>query len=349
MSYIQDATDNAAFGKLGIYGNAKSGKTRTAAEIAIGLHKLIKSKKPVGMFDTEPGHQFVNPLYKKAEIKLKVYDKSRAFVDLMGWLKEILAISDILIIDSISHVWKELQAAALVKVNEERSKYNKRPISRLEFHHWAAIKSEFNKFTDLYLNCKAHIIICGRAGAKYDYQENEETGKKELITTGTKMSAEKEMGYEPSLLIEMQKVYEKTEYKGKIVNIINRAFIEGDRADLLNGQSFDFPTFDTFKPHFDFLNIGGEHFEIENKTSKELFTPEGNDQWFEEKKQRSIICEEIQGIFINYFPKQDANSKQKKIELLEKHFGTRSWTKVETTNSGILKRGYTALKLELTA
>lgn len=59
------------------------------------------------------------------------------------------------------------------------------------------------QFTETFLNSKAHIILCGRAGNTSEYQEKEDGGKKELISTGTKMKAESEMGYEPSLLVEM--------------------------------------------------------------------------------------------------------------------------------------------------
>ncbi len=338
MKYMQEAQNNAAFAKVGIYGDAGSGKSRTATEIAIGLHKFIKSTKPVAMFDTEPGHQFLIPLFKKAGIKFFAFDKSRAFVDLMGFMEEAAKEVDIVIVDSISHVWRELQIAYLAKINENRP----RKITRLEFQHWGPIKAEWGKFTDLFLTSKLHVVVCGRAGSIYEYQENE-NGKKELITTGTKMATEKEMGYEPSLLIEMIKDHRKDGDK----RIVNMCIVEKDRADLLNGKEFEFPKFDTFLPHFQFLNIGGEQFNMKESTSKDLFTPEGNDGWTEEKRRRVILCEEIQGLMVKHVPGQSASDKQRKIELLEKHFGTKSWTKVESMHSDALKVAYTNLLAEL--
>jgi hypothetical protein len=73
----------------------------------------------------------------------------------------------------------------------------------LEFQDYGAIKPMWAQFTETFLNSKAHIILCGRAGNTSEYQEKEDGGKKELISTGTKMKAESEMGYEPSLLVEM--------------------------------------------------------------------------------------------------------------------------------------------------
>lgn len=97
-----------------------------------------------------------------------------------------------LIIDSISHFWKEVQDSY------KKSKHR----NRLHFHDWGQIKDQWGRFTDCYINSQVHIIMCGRAGYEYAYFEDED-GKKQLEKTGTKMKAESEMGYEPSLLMEM--------------------------------------------------------------------------------------------------------------------------------------------------
>ncbi len=335
--FDEKAVIDMAFGKIGIYGDAGSGKTRTAAEIAIGLHKFIKSTKPIAMYDTEPGAHFIRPLFEKAGIKLVVFNKSRAFVDLMGWFKEASQFSDILMTDSITHVWRELQKAYLEKINENRPTHKK--ISRLEFHHWGPIKEEWATFTDLFVRSKVHAIVCGRAGSIYEYQENEK-GKKELITTGTKMATEKELGYEPSLLIEMVKDHRKD----GPTRIVNMCIVEKDRADMFNGKEFDFPKFETFQEHFKFLNIGGQQFEANDGTSKDLFTPDGDNGWNEEKRQREILSEEIAALFTKHMGGKDADSLKKKILLLEKYFGTSSKTKIENMRSSDLRTGYLALK-----
>lgn len=55
MKYLKKAEPKQAFAKIGIYDDAGSGKTRTATEISVGLWKKYDLKKPVAMFDTEPG------------------------------------------------------------------------------------------------------------------------------------------------------------------------------------------------------------------------------------------------------------------------------------------------------
>ena len=81
MSMLKKATNKMAYAKVGIYGGQGAGKSRTAAEIAIGLYKHAKLTKPVAMFDTEPGASFLIPLFERAGIEFMVYDESRAFSD----------------------------------------------------------------------------------------------------------------------------------------------------------------------------------------------------------------------------------------------------------------------------
>lgn len=342
MSYLKRAERKQAYAKIGIYGDAGSGKTRTATEIAIGLWKTYNLKKPVAMFDTEPAATYIIPFFEKAGIDFLVYDESRALKDLMGFWREAENDCSIIIADSITHVWKDCQDSFLKQLNEQRKRNNPRakPVYQLEFHHWKPIKAKWAEFTDLFLSSKVHAIVCGRAGSIYEYQKNEENGKMELITSGTKMATEKEMGYEPSLLIEMIKHREQG-------RIINRALVEKDRTDRLNGLEFDFPNFQTFAPHFDFLNIGGQHFDsMEQRDSSALFVNDITEDGFQfEKRQREIMCEEIKGLFVKL--ELDGNSKEAKearLNLMENVFATRSWTLIEGMPSDKLRDGFAAIK-----
>jgi len=342
MTLLRKASNNQAYAKVGLYGQAGSGKTRTAVEIAIGLHKAIKSKKPIVAFDTEPAFSWVLPIFEKNGIELLVADSSRALIDLMAFMDEAEKISDIVIIDSITHIWKDAQDSYLNKVNEKRKKQNKIPLLALEFQHWRPIKAQWARFTDRFLSSKLHVIVCGRAGTIYEYQDKDDgSGKKELISTGTKMATEKELGYEPSLLIEMV----SNRQNGKIVNT---ALIQKDRSDMLNGQEIPFPNYQKLKKHFEFLNLGGEHFtSMEQRDSKDLYEGADESGWDYEKKNREIWCEEIQGILTKHFPSQSAEDKKQKAEMVDFAFGTRSWTKVESLKSFEIKEGYEKIKAEL--
>lgn len=341
MTMLKPASNRMAYGKVGLYGSAGSGKTYTAAKIAIGLHQFAKCTKPVGMFDTEPAASYIMPLFKKAGIEFMVYDESRALRDLMGFMDEAEQACSIVIIDSITHVWRDTQESFLGKINDGLARRNKRPITRLEFHHWQPIKAAWAEFSDRFLSSKLHVIVCGRAGNIYEYQTNDETGKKELITTGTRMATEKELGHEPSLLIEMVQVREE----GKIVN---RALVQKDRADTINGAEIDQPGFESFKPHFEFLNLGGEHFgSMEQRDSKELFHEDGTDSWKWAAQQKEIALDEIQEVLNKHHAGMSADAKRAKADLIEKHANTRSWARVEALSLDQITAMRNALWVEL--
>lgn len=343
MSILKKAENKMAYAKVGIYGTAGSGKTRTATEIAIGLHKAIGSKKPIAAFDTEPAFSFVLPLFQKSGIELLVADESRALKDLMAFMEEAEKTCDIAIVDSITHVWRDAQESYLGRLNEQRKQQGKKPLYGLEFHHWRPIKAKWSEFTDRFLSSKLHVIVCGRAGNIYEYQDKDDgTGKKELITTGTRMATEKELGYEPSLLIEM--VVEREDGKA-----INTAVIQKDRGDALNGREIAMPDYAKLQPHFATLNIGGKHFDsMEQRDSQDLYADAEEGDWDKESRLRTIYSEEIAELLKKHYPSKTTDDSQKRMDLLEQFFDTRSWTKVEKQiKSDILKDGLAAMREKL--
>jgi hypothetical protein len=353
MNLQQFAADNDSptFAKIGIYGSAGTGKTRVAYEFASGLIKDKGLTKPVAFFDTEKGSDWILPMFRKDGIECFV-KKSRSFKDLMKMVEIAEQEASVLIIDSISHVWRELTEAFLEQYNRERyermARKNKewadknfQRINKLEFQHWNTIKPLWAKFTERYLNSNLHIIVNGRAGTMYEYQENEQ-GKKELIQSGTRMATEKELSYEPSLLIELVR---------KQINGQDRLFalIEKDRSDTINGREFELIKYPNIKPHIDFINIGGQAkvTNFNENGSATLFegnTIEPSDDFAQEKKQREIFCEEIKGLLEMKIPGMSAEAKQRKNALIEQVFHTLSWTKVEGMNSEVLKAGLDELR-----
>ena len=315
MSLLQPVTLKQAFLKMGIYGEPKSGKTYTASVVAIGLHKLIKSKKPIAFFDTETGSEYVlKSLYKPAKIDL-IGIKSRSFADLMTAHREAEENCDILIVDSITHIWNEIQDA-----------YKKKhKIDYVEFQDWGPIKKEWESFTTAYLNSKLHVIVCGRAKDIYEQTTNER-GKKEINVTGSRMATEKNLAYEPSLLVEMEKVSEpKTGF------LIPRAWVLGDRFSTLDGKCFDKPTFETFLPHISQLSLGGEHQGVEaGNSSASLFEVGNNQSRNEYFKKKDIALEEVENELTMKWPGQDKESKQAKISILRSAFGSGSWTAIQS-------------------
>ncbi len=334
MGLLQKLGNEQGYLKAGFLGFAKSGKTYTAAKLAMGVKQFFNHPGPIAMFDTEGGADYISNMVKEGTGVDLMGVKSRAFTDLLETAHECVKENvSVLLVDSISHVWRELGDAFLDNVNTQRKKRGLSKRYKLEFQDWGPLKAEWGKWTDFYLTSPLHIIICGRAGYEYDYEENEETGKKELRKTGTKMKVESEFGFEPSLLVEMERVR-----KPESVFYAHRATIIGDRFSVIDGQVGDDPSFDFFKPHIEML-ISGKHNPINTNRKSSVDYDDEGDGWHKEKRLRTILCEEIQGLLMKHYPGQAAVEKKAKTDLIDEAFGTRSWTKIENTESKTLRSG----------
>jgi hypothetical protein len=311
---LQAARPESAFLKLGIYGDAGSGKSFTSALVAIGLAKLLKSEKPVGFVDTETGSDYLIAMFKGEGVGL-IRTKTRAFADLLTVIEEAQAGCDVLIIDSITHFWNELV-----------SSYKKQNgLKFMTLKHWDPLKQTWKEYTDRFINSRLHIIVAGRSADKWDEVEDPNDGAKELKKVGTKMRVEGQFAYEPSLLVEMEAIQLSPRLGSRMVR---RAFVKKDRFNIMDGASFDNPTFDRFMPHIAALNLGGEHkaFE-EGRDSTAMF--ERNDLGERKAIQKDILLEKIKNEIKKLCPGQTDASRQAIIALQEELFGTNSWTEIE--------------------
>lgn len=318
-----------AYLKAGIMGFAGSGKTYTATDIAVGLVRHLKAgalpegDRPVFFLDTETGSDYVATKIRESGVELFTA-KTRAFKDLIPAIKEAETSAGVMIIDSITHFWREFTEAYAKRKNR----------TRLQFDDWSYLKQEWGRFTDAYINSSAHIILCGRAGYEYDYFEDE-SGKKQLEKTGIKMKAETEMGYEPSLLILMER-----ELDMDTKQVFRVGHVLKERFGLIDGKSYKNPTFENFMPHITSLNLGGKQLGIDTSRNSEEMIEEGSDSWPHEKRQREIWCEEIEGLLVKHYPSQSTADKAAKGNIIEKVFGTRSWTRVQNMRSEDIKAGF---------
>lgn len=335
MSLFKPTTLKQSFLKMGIYGNAKSGKTYTASLVAIGLHKKIKSTKPVAFFDSETGSEYVLPtLYKPAGIEM-ISVKSRSFSDLQNALKECVdGVSDILIIDSISHVWLEIQKAYKTK----------KGLTYISIPDWGPIKEEWGLFTTNYLNSNVHVIVCGRAQDLWA-ETTDSQGRKEKNIVGTKMQTEKNLAYEPSLLVEMEK-----EIDLKTGFLTPRAWVIGDRFSKIDGKCFDNPTFETFSPHIDMLNIGGKNEGVDTtRTSDEIFSSDDSKAISEIRHKQAVWVEEIESTLTAAYPGRSAEETKKKLDLLKMAFGGYAWAMIKEMQPDALQAGLLKIRESITA
>jgi hypothetical protein len=318
---FKKATNGQAYLKMGLMGFAGDGKTYTATMIAIGMVELMRKRglvmgdKPAMFLDTETGSDWVKPRFDEANIELMVA-KTRSFVDLIEAVKEAEANGSILLIDSISHFWRVLCDEYATRRNRKRG---------LEFSDWAWLKSEWAKFTDLFVNSQAHIIMCGRAGFEYDFFEDD-SGKKQLEKTGVKMKAETETGYEPSILVLMEKHQAIEDNR-----VWRTATVLKDRSTKIDGKTFDNPAFKDFLPHIEFLNLGGQQFSMDaTRDNAALFADDGTPKWQREKRAKEIALDEIAELLNKHHGGSTADAKRAKADWLEKAFSTRSWERIQS-------------------
>jgi hypothetical protein len=320
MSLFKPAENTMAKAKIGFMGEAGSGKTYTATLTAIGLLKYLKdngiedSGKPVFLVDTENGSSWIKPEFDRAGLQLLVA-KTRAFKDLVPAVNEAEKCASVLLIDSITHFWLDLQ----------QSYMNVKKRNRLEFQDWAYLKREWGRFTDRFVSSNLHIIMCGRLGWEYEQYEDD-NGKRQIEKSGVKMAAEKGLGYEPNMLVWMER---ETDLQTKAVT--RSAIVLKDRSKALDGKQFPNPTFDTFKPHFEFLAQATKHESADVTRTSEDIIPDDEYVAAGDRRsvQRQIVIDEIQALMVKHHPSTSGEDKKAKAALLVEHLHTTSWTEVE--------------------
>ena len=318
--------------KAGFLGFNKSGKTHTAMLLACELRKLLGLKTPIAIFDTEATAEYVAKRILAETGLPPIGDKSRALSDLMKLCRECEAgAAEIIIVDSVTHVWREVCAAYLDQVNRARDAARRPRRSRLEFQDWSAIKDRWGEWTEIFLNSRLHIIICGRAGYEWDFEEREDSSgniHKELVKTGIKMKTETEFGFEPSLLVQMERVQVMEE--GRLARpFVHRATVIGDRFDVMDGATRDNPTGEFFLPHLREL-VPGAHNTVDTTLKTDMGVDEAGQAAFDrERREREVVLEEIKATIVQAYPGQSAAEKKIKVDLLEHCFGVKSWAAVE--------------------
>lgn len=336
---FKKAEQTTAFLKMGIMGFAGSGKTFTAADVASGLvkhmreHKLPGADKPIFFLDTETGSDWVKSKIEAEGIEL-FSAKTKAFTDLTSAMREAPGSASVLIIDSITHFWIEFTEAYKKVKNRKRG---------LEFQDWGYLKQEWRKcFTEPFVNSALHVIICGRAGYEYDHF-TDDAGKKQIEKSGIKMKAEGELGFEPSILVFMEREQDLETLKVSHVGTV----MKDRRSDkkTLDGKRIVNPKFKDFLPHIECLNLGGVQLGVDaTRTSEGSIEP---DQFDRRRTDRDIVLDLIKDLGTKHLGASQ-DDKKRKIELLEAAFGTSSWTAIEKRLSlEDLQAGYDRMHMQL--
>ena len=323
----------------------------------MALRAHFKDDGTIAIFDTENSSQYIVPMIKEHTGITPIGFKSRNFDDLAKFIrkcqeKEIRYV----LIDSVTHVWRNVMQSYQNQLNESRKQNGMSPLSKLPMHHWGPIKEKWNVgFADEYVNAPMHVVVCGRQGDVWDTVEDDE-GNDELRKTGIKMKTETEFGYEPSLLIHMRSFQEERNKKvtlKRIAKVLGDRFDAMDGAECVFGQAGDFTpgtdndeVYQFFLPHIELLD--GKTAPTVKQTEAQFEFDTGEYAQSKNRRDREIIAEEIQGELVKYFPGQTKEEKQAKAMLIEKHFATKSWTKIQKRiPPEILKQGLESLRREL--
>lgn len=329
-SFFSDLSNTKPYLKIAFEGFAGSGKTYTMAQVAAGLHKRIGSTKPIVIFDTEEAAKFLRRFFDGHGIKV-LHKRSRSLADLLETMKRCReGASDILMIDSITHVWENFLAAYAEK--------NKRKAGRLQFQDWGVLKPTWKlDFSDPFVRDPYHCLMTGRAGHEYSDSIDDE-GQRQIVKTGIKMKVEGETAYEPDLLVLMSR---REDVVGVEKKVWREATLIKDRSTLIDGQTFANPTFEQFLPAIDYILENPVDRAAVERDASELFESE------EDKKKfaiaRDILLEKIEGEMVGAWPGSSAEAKRAKSEALLASFGTRSWTEVTKMSLGPLEDGLAAM------
>jgi hypothetical protein len=342
--------------KIAAFGPGGSGKSLTLILIALALSKMHHKGAPIVIQDTEGrASDWLVPLCDLEGVELHRI-KSRSFTDMRRALTEAEEIGACAFIcDSYTHPWGELQKALKKRLN----------VKKLEFVHMQELQETWGEWVDQFLNSPLHVLLSGRLAYEWENDVDLETGKVGFHKAGTKIRSEKDAGYEPHLLIEMESTREmgevrETKKNGKVKRtrtekkaggtFTHKLHVLKDRGRELNGKSFDFkdinnykagdwkPVYQALLPHFSKIRIGGQASAAidTQRTSDALFSDRGDTAYANRVKRVRIVLEEIDGTLTKLWPGMDAKSKALKALAIETVFNTRSWTAVEALPLEIL-------------
>lgn len=242
--------------KMGIYGDAGSGKTPFALLVAEGLQKIYGGE--VAFVDTERGTDFytkkINERYWHKEAFNICVEHTKSILKAKEEIEKIKndKTFTVVVIDSLTHLWE----SAKQSYSGKRTKHGGIPI-----YAWNKIKKPFKDLIDLLLECDKHVILCGRAANMYDEGSTEET----MVKVGTKMKAEGDTAYEPNILFEMTPYFDKQKNQTVI-----SATVKKDRSSVLYGKQIDWPNFEnTIEKIMPYLN-DGKHEHVKNTDKDDI-------------------------------------------------------------------------------
>lgn len=231
MAFRKAKAEQASL-KIGVYGQAGSGKTLTALLLAEGL--AAHAGKRVAFVDTERGTDFYVKHVPERRVHPEPFDfdaeYSRSISEVMSSVRSLKPTEyGVVVIDSVTHLWE----AAINAYDGKKGRGGQIP-----FNQWGRIKKPYKDLMAYLLNSPMHVILCGRQGVVYETNPMTD----EVKAVGYKMRAEGETPYEPHILLRM----DPERHSDGSTSI--RVYAEKDRTGVLAGQTITLYTADGKTP-----------------------------------------------------------------------------------------------------
>jgi len=340
--------------KAGWFGPQGSGKTTTAALLSIALSKEIYNGAPVFVTDTEPGWQFLRPMFQKEGVEL-IQRTDPTFKGMTNDQREAERIGAcVWNVDTLTIIWSELMQS-----------FKGKNRGFIPIEKWGDIREMWNKdYVAFFLNTPMCCQALGRLGnVTEEIQDENNSDKTKLVKVGTRFKAGggEDFGYEPHLLLEMS-----TERKAKTVRgsrregdgrMVHRADVLKDRTWALNGKVLRFSdkpgyepggyrqVWEAIKPHWDALQATAHVRIATNTSSQELISSNGDSAYAERIKRLRIVLDEIQESMVAMWPGHTDKAKDMKRSVSECVFGTRSWEAIQAKSLEELEYALKVLQL----
>ena len=339
--------------KAALFGTGGSGKTITAMLLAVGLSKEQHNSAPIAFVDPEGVEEFVAPICAAEGVPLVVL-RGRTFLEMRDGLTEAEQIGCCAyVVDHYDGIFRELTEAQKERLNLIGRK--------LPYQHREELIRVWDAWVRQFRASPLACIFTGRLAWEWGDSDTE-YGEVEKVKLGTKMRGDSDAGYEPNLLIEMERVdnFKRDKIsKKKQGEISHVARILKDRRMVLNGRSFawkdlnayqagDYQTvYKALAPHFATVSEQASSIReaVATRTSAELFQPVSGESAYAERLRRiTVAAEEFQATSRVLWPGETEKAKACRQAAIEAIFQTRSWSAVEGKTVEAVESGAALLR-----
>ena len=334
--------------KVGLFGGQGSGKTTSSALLAMALSVELHNRAPVMVTDTEPGWQFLKPLFATEGIEL-IQRTTPTFKAMLENIREAEQKGCcVYAVDSLTVIWTELMQSFKAKNH-----------GYIPINVWGDIKQMWGEYTTSFLNSKMHCMALGRLGNEMEEVADEEKeGRTKLVKTGTKFKAGggESFGYEPHLLLEMtlerkDKVVKgsKREAEGRMVH---RVDVLKDRTWALNGGVIrwsDKPQYEkggyravwnSIRPHFERVQQTMAIVTLGKGNSQDLIGgDDGRSEYYRNQERKDVLRAELKATIEALWGGSTQAAKDVRRKVNEQVFGWKSNEAVDAQNLDKIERG----------